>query len=131
MIKRLIAVAAVILVFGVLMKFPLLAFGWAHFVARNFQEASVHPASLISGAVFVGLLVAAIHGCGSSYCRAVAAKSATAVRWRFRGTLAVLGVVVVMFVAGLSAIGLARHVGWMFSTADPSYEETVEYKWEF
>ena len=91
---------------------------------------SVHPTSAITGAVFVVLLVAAIHGCGSSYFRAVSAKSAVTRRWRFRWTLAVLGVVVVMFVAGLSTIGLARHLGWMLSSSDPTYKKTFEYKVE-
>ena len=88
----------------------------------------MHPASLITGAIFVALLIAAVHGCGRSYGRAVAAKSAAVPRWRFRWTLAVLGVVVVTFVSGLSTIGLARHLGWMLSSTDPSYQETVEYK---
>jgi len=133
LIKKLLAVAAVILVLGFLsflMELPPLAFGWLHFLARNLGQVSVHPASVVTGAVFVALLIVAIHGCGSSFCRAVTAKSAVAPRWRFRWTLAILGVVVLMFVAGLSTIGLARHLGWMFSTADPTYMETVKFKME-
>jgi hypothetical protein len=128
MIKKLLAVAALILMLGFLIEFPLLGYGWMPFLARNLREVSVQPGSMITGVVFVALLIAAIHGCGSSHCRAVSAKSAVARRWRFRWTLAVLGVVVVMFVAGLSTIGLARHLGWMLSSTDPTYKETVEYK---
>jgi len=42
-----------------------------------------------------------------------------------------LGVIFVMFVESLSTIGLARHLGWMLSSTDPSYQETVEYKVDF
>jgi hypothetical protein len=94
------------------------------------RHVTVHPAGVITGAVFVGLLIVVMHGFGSSYCRAASAKTGIVRRWRFRRTLAILGIVVVMFVVSLSMIGLARHLGWMFSSSDPTYEETVRYELE-
>ncbi len=131
MIKKFIVAAAVILILSFLIELPLLAFGWIHFLVRNLGQVSVHPASVITSVVFIALLIAAIHGCGSSFCRAVSAKSAVTRRWRFGWTLAILAVVVVMFVAGLSTIGLVRHLGWMQSSTDPTYKETVQYKVDF
>lgn len=132
MIKKPFVVAAIILAVALVLTFlielPPLVFGWIYFIARNLRQVSVHPASVITGVVFVALLMAAIHGCSSSYCRAISTKSAIKRRWPIRRTLAILGIVVVMFVVCLSTIGLVRHVGWMFSSTDPTYKESVQYK---
>lgn len=131
MIKRalvVLAMVALISLFGFLTEPWLLIFGWFHFCARNVRQVRIYPASVITGTVFVALLVAAIHACGSSFCRA---DSAVTRRWHIRWTLAILAVIVVMFVTSLSTIGLVRHAGWMFSSTDPTYKETVQHKEEF
>ena len=131
MSKKLIAAAAVtILLLCLLIGCPLLVYGWVLFLLRTVPQVSVNPVAIISGTVFIVLLAVAIQGCCSSYCSAVSAKSAVSVRWRFRWSLVLVCVVVVMFVAALSTIGLARHVGWLFSSTDPTYKETVQYKME-
>jgi hypothetical protein len=42
-------------------------------------------------------------------------------RWPFRWTLSLLVLLLVMFAAGFSAVGLARHVGWLLTSSQLSY----------
>jgi len=107
---------------------PPLAFGWLDFLLRNVHRVSINPTAVISGIVFIAIAVAAIHGCGASLCRATSPTSRSQRRWHFRWTLTVLAVVVLMFVVGLSTVGLARHLGWLLSSKQPTYEERVSYK---
>ena len=90
-----------------------LLFGWINFLRRVVPQAEVNWPGILTGLVFVVLLVAVLH-LFAGWCYRVGASPGR--RWRFRWTLSMALALFLMFVAGYSTIGLARHVGWICSS---------------
>jgi hypothetical protein len=122
--------AVVALAISTVIELPPLVHGWFCFLLHNLPRISVNFAGVISGLVFVSLFLAVVHGCGASLCKSISGKSGCQHHWRFRWTLMVLGLVAVTFVSGLSAVGLARNLGWLAASRQPVYEERVSDHWE-
>jgi hypothetical protein len=109
----------------------LLLFGWAVFLWHNVGIVTVNPVGVATGVVAIALLLALTHYLGRWFCHAVpTGGDAPQRRWRFRWTLSVLLVLVVMFAAGFSAIGLARQLGWLASSGDTIYVQRIGGHWE-
>jgi hypothetical protein len=138
MIKTLVKTAAVILgvlavlvgaLFFNLEEVFVLLCGWLLFLARNLPKVTVNPAAVATGIVVIALLVCVTHYVGRRWSGSGLGDAAAPRRkWRFRWTLSLLIAVFVMFAAGFSAVGLARHIGWLLSSQESSYMEQVKYK---
>jgi prepilin-type processing-associated H-X9-DG protein len=95
----------------------ILLFGWIAFLGRTIPRATVNISGVVSGAVTLVLLVGLIHYFGRWLLRASSAEPGdVSRRWRFRWSLCIVGTVILMFAVGYASIGLARHLGWVFSS---------------
>ena len=102
-----------------------LLFGWIGFIVQTFPRARVNPAGILSGLVVFLLLVAGVHWLARSFRRqsedGTPAPGLAVSRWRFRWSLSIVVAVVVMFAVGFSAVGIARHAGWLLSSEESWY----------
>jgi len=94
----------------------LLLFGWFSFLHRNLPGVAVNVVGVATGVVVFALTLGVVHWLGWSWRR-----GGVRTPWRFRWSLTVVLAVMVLFAAGFSMIGLARHVGWLFSTTAPTF----------
>jgi hypothetical protein len=107
----------------------LLLFGWALFVWHNMTRVTVNPSGVATGLIALVLLACATHYFARWWCRAVPRPADAPLRqWHFRWSLAVVLVLFLMFAVGFSAIGLARHIGWLISSPTPIYMEWVRWR---
>ncbi len=81
-----------------------LLFGWFSFLRRNLPLVTVNWAGLATGLAILAITLAAMHVFFRSWRP-----------WRFRWTVMIVLALAVLFAAGFSTIGLARHVGWLCS----------------
>jgi hypothetical protein len=107
-----------------------LLFGWVSFIGRVVPRVEVSWVGVVSGAVFLGLLIVLLHLFARWCAQAAADPSAPPRHWRFRWTLSIVTALVLMFIVGYSTIGLARHIGWLCSSPDPLFETKVIYPFE-
>lgn len=95
----------------------LLLVGWIGFLYRTLPHVSIRPAGVISAVVVFGLCIALIDYLARWSCRAMSdGADDRRKHWRLAWSLSIVIAVVVMFVAGLSAIGAARQVGWLLAS---------------
>jgi hypothetical protein len=117
----------VVLVFLVGMVAPLLPvsvlFGWVPFLGRVLPELTVSWSGVGTVAVCVLLLLVGLHlFCGwVSRRRQLGAAPGTVPggRWRFLWTACILGIVVLMFTAGIAAVGVVHQTAWVMSSPEP------------
>jgi hypothetical protein len=105
----------------------LLVVGWAQFLWRNLGQVTINPAGVATGLVAIVLLLGVTHYLGRWLFGAKPGGSNAARRqWRFSWSLSAVILLVVMFIAGFSTVGLARHLGWLLSSNDPVYVERTD-----
>jgi hypothetical protein len=105
----------------------MLLFGWYGFIRRNFPQATVSPAGVATGAVFLLLLIGCIEIFARSLLRSIPrAPDSPPRRWRLRWTLSIVAALFLMFAVGYSSIGLARHIGWMVNSPGRDYQADLE-----
>jgi hypothetical protein len=108
----------------------ILLFGWIAFLGRTIPRATVNLSGVASGAVALLLLVALVHYFGRWLLRGSSAEPAAAPRqWRFRWSFSIVGAVILMFVVGYASVGLARHLGWMFSSGSMYVPRVYDTEW--
>jgi hypothetical protein len=124
--------AVLILFAAVVREEPwLFLVGWMPFLWHNLQNVTVNPVGVATGVAAFVLLLGMTHYIGRWWRLAMPSGSDGPQRqWRFRWSLSVVIVVVVMFAAGFSAIGLARQLGWLLSSTEATYVERVDVKLE-
>jgi hypothetical protein len=97
-----------------------LVVGWIGFLGAALPKATVSWPAVISGLTIFALFTGMLDGFARWCCRAASRRPGAAPRrWRFRWTLSIVCGVLLMFAVGYSAIGLARHVGWVLSSPEP------------
>jgi prepilin-type processing-associated H-X9-DG protein len=95
----------------------ILLFGWIAFLGRTIPRATVNLSGVATGAVALLLLVAMVHYFGRWLVRATSAEPGVSPQpWRFRWSVSIVGSVILMFAVGYCSVGLARHLGWIFSS---------------
>jgi prepilin-type processing-associated H-X9-DG protein len=95
----------------------ILVFGWIAFLGRTIPRATINLSGVVSGAVTLLLLVALVHYFGRWLARGSSAEPGGLRRpWRLRWSVSIVGSVILMFVVGYASVGLARHLGWIFSS---------------
>jgi hypothetical protein len=98
-----------------------LVFGWIGYLCRVVPQVRIDGAGIATALVcVVGLAIGLHHFAGWLYAHNHAAD--TPGRWRWRWTTALLAVVVLMFVAGVAAIGVTHQTAWMINSPYPWFE---------
>ena len=105
--------------FGTLVTF---VFGWILFLKRVVPQIHVQWGSLIVALVYASLLIT-----GAQWflkwlyreMRAPAAPPAWRLRWTFSGALIIL----LMFLAGMAAIGVAHQTAWLVNSPEPIFKQ--------
>jgi hypothetical protein len=122
-----LAICLVLLAFmGLMLPAELLvnlAVGWAAFLYRVLPGVTVGWSGVVTAvACLLGLAVGLQLFCRWVYQQVQAAKGADGrppPMWPVRWTGAIVGVVVVMFLAGIAAAGITHQIGWLLTSPEP------------
>ena len=106
-------------VFGVFfIEIPfLLVFGWIGFLVDIVEMAEVNLVLLIEGAIVLAVLAVGGHWFARWLYSALV--PAATEPWQARWTAGGLGLVLLLFVAGIATIGLSHQTAWLFMRTDP------------
>lgn len=113
---------------GFIVQVPVgLAFGWVGFLRNNVMALEVNEWRLAEAAATVALLAAG----GHFALRWLHAQMAPAAPqpWRPRWTVAALGGVLLLFVAGVATIGLTHQAAWLM-TSDAPFTDSDSPRWQ-
>ena len=101
-------------------------FGWIPFLGRVAPRMSVDWPILWVAFGAVILSAVCVHGLGYSWrTRRTPEASAAGHRWKFRWTFSIVFMVLVSFIAGISAIGIVHQTMWLVRSEQPLYGESV------
>jgi prepilin-type processing-associated H-X9-DG protein len=96
-----------------------LTFGWVLFLYRVFPQITVDLTATITSVVCLIGLAFGLHQFLRWFYRMSEARktaeASTASQWRLSWTGMLLALVIMMFVAGISAVGIAHQTAWLFS----------------
>lgn len=100
-----------------------LAFGWIIYLQRILLQVHINGSGVLTAAMCLGALAIGLHWFlrwlfGHMSCKAVSA-NAIAPPWPARRTGVILGLIVLMFVAGISAVGISHQIGWLLTSPEP------------
>jgi hypothetical protein len=93
-----------------------LAVGWYSYLARVFPQVNPDTWAVVSGIVCLAGVVIGLH----VFLKWLYSASATEPRrWRWKWTLGLVGVLVLMFVAGMAFTGMVQHTSWLIRSPEP------------
>jgi prepilin-type processing-associated H-X9-DG protein len=128
-LKWLVAVTIVFVLMGCLgIALPIdfagaLVLGWAWYLSRTLPHVQVASAGVATAAVCVVLFFIGSHIFLSWLYRelqsSAGGKAALDSRWRWRWTGGLTALFVLMFVAGMSVVGVTHQLGWLVSSKEP------------
>src|SRR5438067_1955146 len=94
--------------------------GWGWYLARVAGQVRVNWIGVLTALVCLALLSLGLHGfCRWLYGRPAAPEGRL---WRKRWTASLLGAVVLMFVAGIAAVGVTHQTAWLLTSPEPLTE---------
>jgi prepilin-type processing-associated H-X9-DG protein len=107
------------------MVFPLqlglyLAFGWVIFLAKVLPQVQVAWSGVALAVICLGAFAVGVHW----FLGWMFAQIRPERRWKLRWTASLVGVIVVMFVAGLATAGMAHQAGWLLTAKDSLTSES-------
>jgi len=112
-----------------LQAFLLLAFGWVHFLWRVVPDVKTDTAGAATGVIALALLVVGLHGflrwlhAGIGALRSepvgMDTLSESVAVWRLRWTTSLVIIVLMIFVAGISMVGIAHQLAWLANSPEP------------
>jgi hypothetical protein len=105
--------------------FVLVLFGGVRFVASNLPRMSADGTAVALGGAAAVLFVGLAHWLFRSFAARPLEPAQPMVRWKWRWTLAVLAVVILMFSGGISLVGLTHQAIWAANSPAPMYEEVL------
>jgi hypothetical protein len=107
----------------------LLAFGWISFLGRVIPQINADASSAATGAIALLLLLVGLHLFLRWLSAAIAASrtadtaaitdESTPPAWLLRWTVSIIAIVLMMFVAGVSMVGVIHEVGWLATSPEP------------
>jgi hypothetical protein len=95
-----------------------LALGWAFFLARVVPRLTVSPAGVLTAAACLIGLGVGLH-LFLDWLARQRAPAGEARPWPFRATLALLGLFVLAFTAGIAAVGVSHQTAWLLNSPEP------------
>lgn len=97
-----------------------LTFGWIPFLVRVVPDLSVNGFGILTGLVCVLALGVGLHGFCEWLYREIGKSRGTGFgNWPVRWTVSLLTLVVLMFVAGISTVGVAHQAAWLETSPEP------------
>lgn len=119
--------------FGIPVEFVFnIALGWIVFLVRSIPRMQVNWADVFLGAAALLLFAGGVHWLGRSWVaggkerRAVASVDELAsqqrMQWRWRYSLSIVALVVLMFTAGTAMIGLVHQTAWLATMDGPVFD---------
>lgn len=100
-----------------------LAFGWAFFLHRAVPQTTVNWGGVLTAVLCLAGLTLGLHWFLSwlhGHIQKVRAdQTEVAKAWPLRRTFAIIGIVVLTFVAGISAVGVAHQTVWLANSPEP------------
>jgi prepilin-type processing-associated H-X9-DG protein len=103
-----------------------LTFGWAVFLYRVAPQVTVSWTGVLTAALcLLGLtfgLQQFLRWVRAAVRRPTEGDGPPPAPWQFRWTAAILGVVVLMFVAGVAAVGISHQTAWLLTSPEPLVE---------
>jgi prepilin-type N-terminal cleavage/methylation domain-containing protein len=97
----------------------LLIIGWIYFLNRNLPRMEPHVESIVTGIVGLLLLFLLTHIVMRRFINRPAAEGSPERRWPLRATGALVGAIVLLFVAGVAAIGMTQQTQLLFNSDAP------------
>lgn len=102
-------------------------FGWIPYLGQVVPKVSADRGSVAVGVVAVLLFAMGIHALGKTWQRQRSAKVGMATStWRIRSTLAIVSMVLVLFTAGISIIGMVHQTTWLVRSDRSLYGDGVK-----
>lgn len=95
-----------------------LLFGWIEFAMRVLPEVQVNWSLVLIGIVSFAGIVFLIHHLGD-WLLTQRPQSSGQGKWRFRSSLSISLLIVVMFCAGLAAVGITHQTAWLIRSPKP------------
>jgi hypothetical protein len=97
--------------------------GWMMFLGRTFPNVRINGAAIVAGLACLAGLAVGGHWFLAWLYKALAREDnsegeASPPRWRLRWTAYLLGLTVVAFAAGISAVGIVHQASWLATSPD-------------
>lgn len=110
--------------------------GWVYFIGRKVPRAEPTAEAVLTALVGLLLLVLLVHFLMRRFYDRPAGEGAPGRRWAFRRTAAVVGVIVLTFAAGISAVGITHQTAWLSTTDElrlerrerPSHVAAIQFR---
>src|SRR5262249_11253785 len=96
-----------------------LAAGWAYFFGRNMPRAQPQLEAVLTAIAALLLLTLIVHLLMRRFYNRPAAIGLPPRSWPVRKTLALVGVVVLVFGAGIAAVGVTHQTAWLATADEP------------
>ncbi len=93
-------------------------FGWTVFLYRKLSPIEVPSKTVVNGVIILLALTISTHFMMRQLYAGRTEKEPATRTWRFRWTIAVVGVVLLMFGAGIAAVGITHQSVWMVSSKE-------------
>jgi prepilin-type N-terminal cleavage/methylation domain-containing protein len=93
--------------------------GWVYFFSRNVPRADPQAEAVLTALLALALLTLVIHLLMRRFGNRPAQNGLPARHWAFRKTLALVGIVVLVFGAGISAVGVTHQTAWLATADEP------------
>ena len=124
---------AILITFGLLflacagLVFPIdfllaITFGWVMYLYRVVPRVSIDGAGILTAVLCLALFVAGSHAFlrwfHGQFQAAIAPKDQEVPPWKARWTVALSASILLLFVAGISAAGIAHQLGWLLTSGE-------------
>jgi hypothetical protein len=129
-VEVLVVLAILILLSGLTFGFPgdlivNLAFGWIVYLYRTLPQVRINVPGILTATVCLSALAIGLQWflhwlTGQMPNKAVKSDPNTST-WPARRTGVVLGLILLMFVAGISAVGISHQIGWLLTSPEPIF----------
>jgi hypothetical protein len=123
--KQVVLVLAVLVVVAGPFELPrALVLGWLFFLYRTLPRMTVDWPSVLVGCAALLLFTVGVHAAGRTWLR----HSVAWPRWKLRWSITTVAVVVLLFAAGISVVGIVHQVGWLVTSPEPHYIQTIRWR---
>ncbi len=106
-----------------------LAFGWAFYVYQTLPQVHLNAVGILTAAICLAALAVGLHQFLAWLFAHVSAsrniKGSALHPWPIRWTGAILGLIVLMFLAGLAAVGISHQTAWLITSPEPIAEGSM------
>jgi prepilin-type processing-associated H-X9-DG protein len=97
--------------------------GWIFYLVRVVPQITLNWSGILTAVVCLAALAFGLQRFLAWFYKQMPARQENAVAriWSWRWTLRILAIVVLMFVAGISAIGITHQTSWLFTSPEPFF----------